>query len=166
MFCAFTLNSYLIIYKLSGWRIFSLFDVSVIFEYCYMLNGLPKALAVKNSPAKICEFDPWVRKILWRRKWQPTPVFLPGESHGGRSLVGYRPGDRRVGHDWATSLSLSVTVLAQAFTVREWPCSMKLGAWHRASAQWLPAVLPLIHWMVRANDSAEQWVHSLLQATH
>ena len=34
-------------------------------------------------------FDPWVRKIPWRRKWQPTPVFLPGESHGWRSLVGY-----------------------------------------------------------------------------
>ena len=36
-------------------------------------------------------FDPWVRKIPWRRKWQPTPVFLPGESHGRRSLVGYNP---------------------------------------------------------------------------
>ena len=35
-------------------------------------------------------FDPWVGKIPWRRKWQPTPVFLPGESHGQRSLVGYR----------------------------------------------------------------------------
>ena len=34
-------------------------------------------------------FDPWVRKIPWRRKWQPTPVFLPGESHGRRNLVGY-----------------------------------------------------------------------------
>ena len=33
-------------------------------------------------------FDPWVRKIPWRRKWQPTPVFLPGKSHGQRSLVG------------------------------------------------------------------------------
>ncbi|KAB0375069.1 hypothetical protein FD755_013561 [Muntiacus reevesi] len=35
-------------------------------------------------------FDPWVRKMPWRRKWQPTPVFLPRESHGQRSLVGYR----------------------------------------------------------------------------
>ena len=34
-------------------------------------------------------FDPWVGKIPWRRKWQSTPVFLPGKSHGGRSLVGY-----------------------------------------------------------------------------
>ena len=36
-------------------------------------------------------FDPWVWKILWRRKRQPTPVFLPGKSHGWRSLVGYSP---------------------------------------------------------------------------
>ena len=36
-------------------------------------------------------FNPWVGKIPWRRKWQPTPVFLPGESHGQRSLVGFSP---------------------------------------------------------------------------
>ena len=36
-------------------------------------------------------FDPWVRKIPWRRKWQPTPVILSGESHGQRSLAGYSP---------------------------------------------------------------------------
>ena len=36
-------------------------------------------------------FDPWVGTIPWRRKWQPTPVFLPGESHGQRSLVGFSP---------------------------------------------------------------------------
>ena len=34
------------------------------------------------------EFDPWVRKIPWRRKWPPTPVFLPGKSHGQRDLEG------------------------------------------------------------------------------
>ena len=36
-------------------------------------------------------FVPWVRKIPWRREWQPTPVFLPGEFQGQRSLVGYSP---------------------------------------------------------------------------
>ena len=35
------------------------------------------------------ELDPWVRKIPWRRKWQPNPVFLPGKSHGWRRLAGY-----------------------------------------------------------------------------
>ena len=42
--------------------------------------------------------DPWVGKIPWRRKWQLTPVFLPGESHGQRSLAGCSPwGCKRVG---------------------------------------------------------------------
>ena len=44
-----------------------------------------------KEPACQCRFNPWVRKIPWRRKWQPTPVFLPGESHGQRSLGGYSP---------------------------------------------------------------------------
>ena len=50
---------------------------------------------VKNPSArrrhKRCRFDPWVRKILWGWKWQPTPTFLPGESHGGKRLAGYGP---------------------------------------------------------------------------
>ena len=40
-------------------------------------------------------FHPWVGKIPWRREWLPTPVFLPGESHGQRSLAGYSPWGRR-----------------------------------------------------------------------
>ena len=36
-------------------------------------------------------FDPCVRKFPWRREWQPTPAFLPGELHGQRSLTGYSP---------------------------------------------------------------------------
>ena len=40
-------------------------------------------------------FDPWVGKIPWRRKWQPTPVFLPGELHGQKSLAGYSPWGRK-----------------------------------------------------------------------
>ena len=56
-----------------------------------------------------CRFDPLVWKIPWRRKWQSTPVFLPGKFHGQRSLVGYSPRGRRVRHDWATSHTLSFT---------------------------------------------------------
>ena len=48
---------------------------------------------------KRLRFNPWVRKIPWRRAWQPTPVFLPGESHGQRSLAGYSPQGRRVRHN-------------------------------------------------------------------
>ena len=44
---------------------------------------------------KRCRFNPWVAKIPWRRKWQPTPVFLPRKFHGQRSLVGYNPWGRK-----------------------------------------------------------------------
>ena len=50
---------------------------------------------VRDLPAVrqiwVLSLDPWVGKIPWRRAQQPTPVFLPGESHGHRSLVGYSP---------------------------------------------------------------------------
>ena len=57
------------------------------------IKGLPRWLGDKE-PTCQCRrpgFDPWVGKIPWRRKWQPTPVFLPGKSHGWRSLEGYSP---------------------------------------------------------------------------
>ena len=54
------------------------------------------APVVKNptcqyGKGKRCEFHPWVRKISWSRKWQPTPIFLPGKFYGRRSLAGYSP---------------------------------------------------------------------------
>ena len=48
-----------------------------------------KKTRLQMQETKKCKLDPWVRTIPWRREWQPTPVFLPGESHGQRSLVGY-----------------------------------------------------------------------------
>ena len=57
--------------------------------------GLPRWLSGKESTCQgrswRCRFDPWVRKVPWRRKWQPSPVFLPGKSHEQRSLAGYSP---------------------------------------------------------------------------
>ena len=54
-------------------------------------------------------FNPWVRKIPWRREWQPTPIFLPGESHGQRSLVGCSPWGHKES-DTTEWLSLSHTL--------------------------------------------------------
>ena len=67
--------------------------------------GFPGGSVVKNTPAQCRSlgFNPWVRKIPWRRKWQPTLVFLPGKSHRQKSLVGYTPwGCKSVGHGLAT----------------------------------------------------------------
>ena len=64
------------------------------------MTGFPAGTSGKE-PACQCRrhkrprFNTWVRKIPWRRAWQPTPVFLPGESHGERSLLGYGPWGRK-----------------------------------------------------------------------
>ena len=72
-------------------------------------RGLPEWLRIClqcGSPG----FDPWVRKIPWRREWQPTPVFLPGESQGQRSLGGYSPwGGKELDTTKQLTLSLSRT---------------------------------------------------------
>ena len=66
---------------------------------------LPWCLSSKESDCrrrrhKRCGFNPWVRQIPWRRTWQPVPVFLLGEYHGQRSLMGYRSwGQKRVSQE-------------------------------------------------------------------
>ena len=66
-------------------------DISFIL--IYMLSGsIPPGSVVKKLPVNGKGlFDLWVRKIPWEREWQPTLLFLPGESHGQRSLAGYSP---------------------------------------------------------------------------
>ena len=71
----------------------------------------PGSSVVKNPPANsghpwTGKFNPWTGKIPWRRKWQPTPVFLPGKSHRQRSLGGYSPwGGKKVRYDLITEQS-------------------------------------------------------------
>ena len=55
-----------------------------------------------------CGSDPWVRKIPWRREWLPTPVLLPGEFHGQRSLAGYSPWSHKES-DLTKQLTLSLS---------------------------------------------------------
>ena len=67
-----------------------------LYIHCLLSLHIPGGVSGKEPTCqcrrhKRCWFDPWVRTIPWRRAWQPTPVFLPGESHGQRSLVGYCP---------------------------------------------------------------------------
>ena len=58
--------------------------------------GFPGGSVGKESACNAGDLgDPWIGKIPWRRKWQPTPVFLPGKSHGQSSLQGYNPWGHR-----------------------------------------------------------------------
>ena len=67
--------------------------IHTAYTYMHIYMGFPGDSVVKESACqcKRCkrwEFDPWVRKIPWRKTWQSTPVFLPGEAQGWQSLVG------------------------------------------------------------------------------
>ena len=68
----------------------------------YEMVGFPSGSVLKNLlQCRRHGFNPWVGKVLWRKKWQPTLVFLPGKSHGHKSLAGYSSwGCKRVGHDF------------------------------------------------------------------
>ena len=65
-----------------------------------LYRGFPSGTSGKE-PDSLCRrykrhrFCPWLGKIPWRRAWKPTPVFMPGESHGQMSLVGYSPQGRK-----------------------------------------------------------------------
>ena len=88
--------------------------------------GLPRRFSGEESTCQCrrCRrqgFDPWVGKIPWRRKWLSTPVFLPRESHGQRSMVGYSPWGRKESHTtkqltlFSFIESTMITLLLQAF---------------------------------------------------
>ena len=78
------------------WLLLSLSFFLWIWHFVPGIWGLPWWFSNKESACQCrrCRrhrFDPWVRNIPWRRKWQSAPVFLPGKSHGQRSLAGYSP---------------------------------------------------------------------------
>ena len=84
---------------------------------CTLLKILSYQLCPMAKYSRRHGFDSWVRKIPWRRKWQSTPVFLPGKSHRQRNLVGYSPwgckesdGTERLKHTFTTECSLLMWV--------------------------------------------------------
>ena len=96
-------------------------------------------------------FDPWVRKIHWRRKWQPIPVLLPGKSHGQKSLAGCSPwGSQRIGHDWACThhhhSSSGLFHVPQRTTSLMWP----IRSLHTTSC-------PIPFWQTEKNQVNWQW---------
>ena len=74
-----------------------------MFDIHSVIYGLPRGHSVKGPPASAgicgrCGFDPWIRKIPLEEEMATRSIFLPGESHGQGSLVGYRPlGHRELG---------------------------------------------------------------------
>ena len=104
-------------------------------------NRLPRRLSGKEAACQCrrlrrCSFDPWAGKISWRRKWQPTPAFLPGESHRQRSLASYSPWGCKVSEQLSTHSCMHTLITQQLGAVLEsWdpsPGSLMLTTWMAA----------------------------------
>ena len=113
-------NHYIILHKASVLSSLDLtYLIKVYFQsttcFYFPVKTSLVAQMVKNLPAMWRpRFDPWVGKISWKRAWQPTPLFLPREFHGQRSLVGYSPW----GHNkWDTTKWLTLSPVFTTFTV-------------------------------------------------
>ena len=106
-----------------------------------------KELTCQCRKHKRSRFNPWVGKIPWGRKWQPTPVFLPGELHGQRSLAGYIVHGVTKRHDWSDLALHSIAALeCLLFPFYRW------GNWGPARQRNLPQVHS--YWMVELNSTA------------
>ena len=97
-----------------------------------------KAICLQCESHREWGFSPCVGKIPWRRDWQPTPVFLPGESHGQRSLVGYSP--------WGHKASDRTEVMEQTGTQSLGPTG---GSWDRCEPG---PVLRVERWLWRQPE--------------
>ena len=70
--------------------VFLIYWQNILQDISWWLSGKESAWNIRNERHG---FDPWSRKISWRKAWQPTPVLLPGECRGQRSLAGYSQWD-------------------------------------------------------------------------
>ena len=131
-----------------------------------------------QSIKKIClqcrrpGFDPWVRKITWRRKWQPIPVFLPGESHGQRSLNKIDYLYIKVYSSWASLVGQTINKISlQCRRPRFDPWVRKIP-WRR---KWQPiaafltgeshgqrSLVGFSPWGHKESDMTEQLSHTLI----
>ena len=109
------------------------------------MPGLPWWLSGKESvcQCRSCGFDHWVARFPWRRKWEPTPVLLPGESHGRRSLVGCSLWGHK-GLDSTERLNINNNCDARGGELRAlvllWPLSVRNQAYMPCGAFHAPAL--------------------------
>ena len=116
-------------------------------------------------------FDPWVGKIPWRRKWQPTPIFLPGKSHRQRSLWATVLGAKRVGHDLVTktttttvrkiNLNHSCLFKVLRFSSVAQSCPTLCDPMNRSTPG-----LPVHHWLPELTQTHAHRVRDAIQPSH
>ena len=122
-------------------RLVPLLSPRMLLAWCWQAHyweGFPGGAVVKNPSAQCRKyrrhgFSPWVKKIPWSRKWQPTPVFLSGKSHGQRSLAGYSP--------WGHKK------LDAAEHTYYWPCHSHIFSPTRSSSLKKPPSGPMLQYL-------------------
>ena len=125
-------------------------------EYLLRIRGLLKWWSDKESSCQRRRHRdlasiPWVRKIPWRRKWQPTPVFLLGKSHGQRSLADYSPWDRKELEttEWLHFLSFYGEEYEVSFKIRNktttWPNHPTTGHKPLGNHNWIRHMCSSVH---------------------
>ena len=152
-------------------------DVLVV-EICVCVLGFSGGSAIKNAPVNAVWSLGW--EDPWRKKWQPTPIFLPGKSYGQRSLVGYSPwGHKELDMtEWLTFSLLFFSLLdgsrkkqvslAACFTVRQTGPSLTCSHFHLLEKLWTKkfSLDPgLCHLEGRLTQVQWNWSSYLLQCT-
>ena len=125
------------------------FSEDSAFRNCTQKTAVLRETFPDSSAGRVClqcrrrgrfGFDPWVGMILWGRKWQPAPEFLPVESHGQRSLAGYSPWGRR---------ESDTTEILTSHIWSGWPQTVhfqRLPGDNDALDPWTAVFEPQIHW--------------------
>ena len=112
-----------------------------------------------------------VRKVSWSRKWQPTPVFLPGKFHGQRSLAGYNPWGPRVRHKWATEhvlftiiWSSDLNFIVKYTDIVQFSHSVVSNSFRPCGLQ--HARFPVHHQLPEFTQTHVHWVGDAIQSSH
>ena len=131
----FSFSMALVTPQTSGFCFVSHWVSCQFYFYCFKENMelsrwcSSKEFACQCRRHRRCRFDPCTRKTIWRRKWQLTPVFLPGKFHGQRSLVGYSPWCPKESDttEQLHNFTPSHTVSASLFSIPVSLCCLKNG---------------------------------------
>ena len=110
-----TSNVYKLLFIHIFWMLGTILFNHSIIKLCHFVSSSGKEHAWQHRRCKRHGFDPWVRKITWRRALHPTPVLVPGESSGQRSLVGTI---HRVAKSWTQLKWLSMHILSNCVNIR------------------------------------------------
>ena len=133
------------------------------FSSQYHLLGFPGGSDIKESAYNVGDLGsiPGFGTIPWRREWQPTPVFLPGKSHGQRSLEGYiqSMGLQRIRHDWTNNTHTSL--LSDETWPYKWEdlavAAMKPCPMSRRTKGVLSHLMNIPQWASGRRDNEPMW---------